>query len=95
LCLVFPHEDVSQNTALAQFTSENLSNQLYVFLLEKMSFHKNLSVNVSRVHSDIFRDWTEVLFFFIIYFNCKWILNPVAVWYYNKTQHTNNTQHTK
>jgi hypothetical protein len=33
-----------------------------------------------------------VLFF--IYFNCKWVFTRWQ-WYYNKTQHTNNTHHTK
>jgi hypothetical protein len=51
LFLVLPHEDVSQNTALAQFASENLSNQLYIILLGNMPFHKKkLSVNVTSVN---------------------------------------------
>jgi hypothetical protein len=36
--------------------------------------------------------WTRV--FIIIYFNCKWVFTRWQ-WYYNKTQHTNNTHHTK
>jgi hypothetical protein len=31
---------------------------------------------------------------FIISFNCKWVFTRWQ-WYYNKTQHTNNTHHTK
>jgi amino acid permease len=30
----------------------------------------------------------------IIYFKCKWVFT-LWRWYYNKTQHTNNTHHTK
>jgi hypothetical protein len=31
---------------------------------------------------------------FIIYFNCKWVFTRLQ-WYYNKTHHANNTNHTK
>jgi hypothetical protein len=34
------------------------------------------------------------LTFIYIYFNCKWVFT-LWQWYYNKTQHTNNTHHTK
>jgi hypothetical protein len=32
--------------------------------------------------------------FYYYYLNCKWVFN-LWQWYYNKTQHTNNTHHTK
>jgi hypothetical protein len=37
---------------------------------------------------------TLILSIFYIYFNCKWVFT-LWKWYYNKTQHTNNTHHTK
>jgi hypothetical protein len=36
----------------------------------------------------------NMLVIIIIYFNCKWVFTRWQ-WYYNKTQHTNNTHHTK
>lgn len=50
LYLVFPHEDVFQNTDLAQSTSENLSYEPYGILLEIYPYMQT-SVNVTRVHS--------------------------------------------
>jgi hypothetical protein len=35
-----------------------------------------------------------IILFIIIYFNCKWIFIWWQ-WYYNKTQHTNNTPRSK
>jgi glucan phosphoethanolaminetransferase (alkaline phosphatase superfamily) len=33
-----------------------------------------------------------IIIIIIIYFNCKWVFTRWQ-WYYNETQHTNNTQH--
>jgi hypothetical protein len=37
--------------------------------------------------------WDIIIIIIIIYLNCKWVSTRWH-WYYNKTQHTNNTHHT-
>jgi hypothetical protein len=49
------------------------------------------SVSVPRrISAFVFYKATLMLHIYIIYLNCKWVLTRWH-WYYNKTQHTNNT----
>jgi hypothetical protein len=61
---------------------------------EWLSYEQWDNVFVKDDDSNLFNAFLNTYMIFDIYFNCKWVFTRWQ-WYYNKTQHTNNTHHTK
>jgi hypothetical protein len=74
----------------------NPPTQIGMHIREQDMQHNTRQENTTHQlkHICTFRGFIYLLLFLIIYFNCKLIFARCQ-WHYNKTQHTNNTHHTK
>jgi hypothetical protein len=50
--------------------------------------------NISQKFGSFFSSKFAYYYYYYYYLNCKWVFTRWQ-WYYNKTQHKNNTHHTQ